>query len=564
MEAYDNCAAFLDNEVGTEKCTRVETPSVGKAADVVQRPHVSCNRTTSAGGFPCTPLKLIADAGPGSDSKLSLDAWSVEDWSSADHFSPVSTGCDGSPSSAARRLNAPQRVVADAVLSELQVGMESAMQRAASQMSTWITGEIVLARQGLEDDIRKQIEEVRSTQCINLKRSQDELERILADVEQKVVAEQSMKEEMGCQKVAAPRSSQESFASAQVMEARVVADERRWRMKLDGIESTLEKHLESIDSLGKQLTVFSCRFASHDVDLRDNSHAIQRMDAQINSSGEKGRLDTATQLETHLGMIESLRKRCCDVEAQVAPCDIASLTSAMEARLSAEEAERIAMKMAFNKRFDELDMVGKQENDLVNQVALHDAALKDSSQGIERLELKLSAAEKVQDDFHNLTTEQIQELNEASQAQIFAAEHMHAQMITDGKAVTKCLSKIKQEFNTRLETKVDCTQFATSMATCANLSISMEKQLQDYSSELNMLARELSTKSNGADVDVVRSDLKAWVASACQTQRCTAEQLSAQFEQVRTSTEAQNGILKQHDLLIKGIIATSESDDWSS
>merc|ERR1719253_1377708 len=112
-------------------------------------------------------------------------------------------------------------------------------------------------------------------------------------------------------------------------------------MKLDGIESTLEKHLESIDSLGKQLTVFSCRFASHDVDLRENSHAIQRMDAQINSSGEKGRLETATQLETHLEMIECTRKRCSDVEAQLALCDIASLTNALEGRLSSEEAERL-------------------------------------------------------------------------------------------------------------------------------------------------------------------------------------------------------------------------------
>jgi len=80
-------------------------------------------------------------------SPAASDAWSVEEWEKLLLHK-------ARPCTAAQKLHKGQREVADAVFAEVQVDVESVVQRVVSQMSSWISAEVAFARRGLEKEVR--------------------------------------------------------------------------------------------------------------------------------------------------------------------------------------------------------------------------------------------------------------------------------------------------------------------------------------------------------------------------------------------------------------------------
>merc|ERR1719359_1721226 len=98
-------------------------------------------------------------------------------------------------------------------------------------------------------------------------------------------------------------------------------------------------------------------------------------------------------------MIDSVHRRCGDVESLVAGSEqsgIANSIRSLETRLSTEQAKRRVLKAELEKRCDSLDALGKQACHLAEQVNSHVDNIQNSAQLMEKLELKLNAAEELQ------------------------------------------------------------------------------------------------------------------------------------------------------------------------
>jgi hypothetical protein len=293
------------------------------------------------------------------------------------------------------------------------------MQTSVNEMNLWISEEIAFARQGLEDDIRKAVQqaiETQMVQCVEMQSWQDDLsskvERLQSSVQENVVAMQRFKQSVG-------RRVGDEIGLTESRTSRKVADERRWRMRFKPVEATLDQHMESIELLSKQLTTLSSRIADHEVDIRENAQTIQRVDAQLKVSGEKGRFDARTQSVA----IDALRRHCDGIEARISECDVQQAVRNIETRLSVGEAERRALQAGLDKCSEALNTIstdpadvewimdittslsddddGDDDNDLVETTAAQAVDLKSSNEQIEKFKTHVSEAVATSDDEHN-------------------------------------------------------------------------------------------------------------------------------------------------------------------
>jgi hypothetical protein len=381
------------------------------------------------------------------------------------------------------------------------------MEKVVSQMSLRISDEIGSVRKHLEEDIQKVLDDMLSIQK-----------------GQETAGHQSGEE----------LAAKDLKTSSQVMEAGAVADQRRRRMMLDGIETTLDNHLESIDTLGKQLSTFNCRFVTHDVDIRQNAQAIQRVEARLQASSEKDRLELRENFEAHLQMIESLRTRCSTLEARIPSGDIGHRS---DTRVSKTDSQRLAPEATV-----EIVNLKDQFSDLVK-----------------RVDEFASNIEKSQSDAQSSANDQIQDIVKAIQAQVCASEQMESQILSNEEGSAASAAKLQRELDelrADVEGKMDAKVFSGAMVLWEDvarehmeMSVATEKGLQMHAAELKSLAEKISDKS-GSD-DMVRLELKAWVEEACQTTQQTLCQMFEMYEQVRCSTESQNVILTRHEQWIR-------------
>jgi len=173
-------------------------------------------------------------------------------------------------------------------------------------------------------------------------------------------------------------------------------------------------------------------------------------------------------------------------------------------------------------------------------------------------------------------------LNEATQAQIYACEHMQSQILSDEEGFVASLQLLEEElkrelskdFSTLLDGKVDAKDSDTlllegkvdaahiSKAQASSdevtrqlrdLSTSVDERIQRHASELKLLTEQASEKSSTSQVDMFGAELKAWVETACATHQKTITDLFSMFEQVRATAEAQNDLLNKHEMWMKDV-----------
>lgn len=362
-----------------------------KSAKLPPRPDDGSRHVLDAGEpFNGPPVQEVA----GSQQP---DAWSVEDWSSTQNFSPMSSDTPTSASSAAQKFD-DTHMLADTILAELHVDLESSVQRATNQMSSWVSEEFASSQQRLQESLHSAVttaSEAYASQVIELQRLNIELrtefEQLRSTCGQNLVTTQKA---LGDCKGSVEDADALDLTSVHVMEARMFADERRWRMKMDSIDNTFGKHLESIDMLGKQLTLFASKFAHYDVELRENCQSIQRIDAQLKAASEKERADARVGFETHLEMIESLRRQCTALETRVADCDVPNALHSLNSRCSMADAESVVLKADLKGCMEGLDRLNERVSK--HSSLVHTTNLCKSDLAIDGMDARLSSLETSQ------------------------------------------------------------------------------------------------------------------------------------------------------------------------
>jgi len=198
------------------------------------------------------------------ESDLRGDVWTEDDW-----VTPVRDRAQTSPRFADGQLNKLHQQVAEIVLSELRIDLQSEVQQVVKEMTSLISDEVTVARQGVEDGMQQFCDTwmVKHTELQSAHASLSaSIERMQAGLDEHAAALQRLPQDNRNAKPSLHRlqvSQSESQPSSSVMEARQLAEERKWRL----IQSDLEKHLERIEALDKQLGSLSERAVVWDTNI---------------------------------------------------------------------------------------------------------------------------------------------------------------------------------------------------------------------------------------------------------------------------------------------------------
>jgi len=266
------------------------------------------DRTCSPNGSVCA----AATTTPPCKADL-LDAWQMEAWHSPSSPSSPSTVC-----SAAQTLEKTQREVADAVHAELQVDLEAAVSRAMSGMTSWISEEIAFARKGFEENVHKATEDMRAKFVredeARLHSSQEEIVRKLKQLEISFDDQASVLRKLQDEGLSQDRPEvfqQQSLSGScqagltpAVMEARAVAEDRKWRKKLDALQAGIDKLGSESKELARRLDVQS---DAHEAATRTSSLALRKIEDRW-SSGEEHRRTLALNAQESQAQLEKLSR----------------------------------------------------------------------------------------------------------------------------------------------------------------------------------------------------------------------------------------------------------------
>merc|ERR1740129_190312 len=198
----------------------------------------------SPSGSSITQVPSSPEAGssatPHNYTELQADVWSLQDWGS-----PQSLGSQGSLCNGALKFDKMHRDVADAVVAELQVDLQSATNRAIDLMSSWVSQKIAHARKGIEEGMHNscvQGQEQQAKDREGLRNSHIELVWKFEQLQSRMDGRMQTLEDLCCRVADERRCSEPRAAgSAQVQEAWKVAEERKWRMKLDDLQVSLDR-----------------------------------------------------------------------------------------------------------------------------------------------------------------------------------------------------------------------------------------------------------------------------------------------------------------------------------
>lgn len=247
-----------------------------------------------------------------------IDAWSMEDWDS-----PTKT-----PSQS--HIEKGQQEVADAVRAGLQVDLEAFVHRTVAEIHSWVSEEIAFARQGFKDEFQKQQsqdfsknpeveqlrKEVEEQRCLIQKLQEEKVEKMQTSLDEQMRSINRLKEDfaaMGSNPDSnRDRETRHSASSDRVREAQMVADERKWRLKIEQLRTALDKSLESIEALEKKSSDMNDRSVSHDNDIQRCNSATQKLDLQLIASS-KAQASLQASLDKCLERLDSMEKLSHDL-----------------------------------------------------------------------------------------------------------------------------------------------------------------------------------------------------------------------------------------------------------
>jgi len=320
-------------------CATAGSQSSAEAAQAASRSSLSRRSSTSE------PATAFSDE---------VDAWSLESWDSPNS---VLKGLP-SPCGSARSLDRQMRKVADAVHAELRIDADALVQRAMSQMSSWISEEIAFARRGLQgqleqlsdladagsvekDAFKAQAGELQAafdTAVAESRRMQAELssriERLESDLRQQ-------SEDLQLILRASTEAGQQPAKSFSVAEARQLAEERRWRLRLDALQEGIDKQVASTQALDLRSSELALHISKHDAELRKCSGVAQK----VNDQGQ--------ELRSALLLIRQIQAECENSKDAMANLGqgvsvaaakvlaVESAVQALEADVASERRERL-------------------------------------------------------------------------------------------------------------------------------------------------------------------------------------------------------------------------------
>jgi hypothetical protein len=433
------------------------------------------------------------------DSDLHGDVWMEDDWVSPRDRAQTS------PCTSARALTRKQREVADAVLSDLQIDLQSQVQRAVNQMSSWISEEITFARQACQDDARK-VRETCEIDHADMQSAQAKLTERL-DQMQKSLDEQMhtihrSQEDTGS--AARPRAFSrstpvdEQAPSANVVEAQKLAEERKLRL----LQTGLDQHLERIETLDKQSAFLSERISLQEADIAGSLSAVQGLKAQMSSLKQKAeeRMDSCMQ------KVEMVGEETRHLAARMASCtDSATLVSNLEERVAAHDTRFEARDCLIHNLEERL---GSETEKLADRVAIQENSMGASGRAMHGLEEKLDQeAAKLHSDLDQ-HLERLENLDKVSSdlmqraytqdadiaGNISAVQGLQAQITTTKlsaeERASSCLLRVEmlgEEMKDLASTVASCTDTATQI-------FALEERLGNITDDLAHVVAVHNTK----------------------------------------------------------------------
>lgn len=272
-----------------------------------------------------------------------MNPWDLEDWDS-----PASVlAHNSSPGGIARIAEENHREIVDAVRAELQVEIDNLVQNAVGQMNSWMSGEIGSLRQTFTDDmdsLRNTIQKSSTKDDAALENTQDDLSHKVEKlrIELNEVTQNIRKiQQCDSSSTTEEQRSSEPRTSDRVMEARMVADERKWRLRLDALQADVGRSLESTELFSGQIASLTERVVENENDAQRGSQSVHNLVSRVTAEETK-RLsfhDTLAKLETRfVGLSER-------VDAQEGQCQGHSqaIQSFSERFNTSEESRREAL-----------------------------------------------------------------------------------------------------------------------------------------------------------------------------------------------------------------------------
>jgi predicted nucleic acid-binding Zn-ribbon protein len=146
------------------------------------------------------------------------------------------------------------------------------------------------------------------------------------------------------------RGQNESQPSSKVMEARVVAEDRKWRLKFDQLQDNLSQHLRRIEALDSQSDHLLRKVASNDIGLEKVVSSVRELDSRL-----------AKITKEEVAVKESFDKRIRQMELTNFPSKVTELDRDLKELVSKAESMEAKMvgetsqKKALEKRVHEIE-----------------------------------------------------------------------------------------------------------------------------------------------------------------------------------------------------------------
>mmetsp|Transcript_36277 Transcript_36277/g.91348 ORF Transcript_36277/g.91348 Transcript_36277/m.91348 type:complete len:790 (-) Transcript_36277:48-2417(-) len=477
--------------------------------------HVACSITHTTDPAKQEPPCVDIAATETMQEDDQVDAWSLEHWDSPSSVVPSSR----SPCcSAQSTLDEPMREVADVVRSELLVDLDAMVHRAVSQMSSWLSSEIAFARQGLHEatescvdgklitqpadaELRTEVEELKRAtelQAQEIRRVQAELSGKLGDLQSSLDAQT---QELRLLETACPAGSRDQNTSNSVAEARMLAEERRWRLKLDAVQDSLDKQSAGIESLQKRSSGLEAKLAAHDAESRRGASVIQRVETQVADLQSQLRvlqpgLDKQTEKVQSLAKLsENLENKLSAISEEVTTT--ASALAKTDGRLHESEVAWLEFQANITKQIEQL---GEQAASLVEEVHAQGVGIEQNIEMTRGVKTQTDANEEqclqlrqrvcVQEEAVSTLLDQSSGFTEklaAHGAEICSAEAL----------ARKIQSQVQAAEKERLaELRVVCEKLETQNDAVSTLSKKIQTQINDVEEGLVRALADLSTETS--------------------------------------------------------------------
>jgi hypothetical protein len=457
------------------------------------------------------------------------DPFATEDW-----CSQSSRSSHTSPCGAAHTLDRAQRAVADAVLSELQIDLQSQVQHALNQMNTWITEEINFASTNFQSDMEQAVELVLTSwrkELVELQGSQSESDRDLrhmhANLEEQIKSMrkeessddrapttwkdeclvlktchaeldyklQSLQASLEEQMQSTKRSCEDSIRMMQPgIKAELQSSYAELECKIKMLQSDIEEHMQSVKrdlecnshctqpctqndlhnshaELDCKIKLLQCSLEEQIQSARriceDSSHWIQQrgvnesqpsskvMEARVVAEDRKWRLkfdQLQDNLSQHLRRIEALDSQSDHLLRKVASNDIGlekvgSSVRELDSRLAKVTKEEVAVKESFDRRIRQIELTN-----FSSKATELDRELKELLSKSESMEAKMigeisqkKALEKRVHEIERMKlSDKLVELDSMAKEVLGKAESTEARLIVDVAEREKLEKRIRQ------------------------------------------------------------------------------------------------------------------------